>query len=149
MTATRRSRNSSGPAPKGSQKTLSFGHKVTKAGTPSAKDTKAKAHTLNPKTIDVGHVDSEAAVLEQARIEVESIKRERTAEEERASKVTDAQIRRYWREREAERKAPRVHQEGVTLEEKILRLFDMSSQFGVSFSLPFRIFTFTFEVVRD
>lgn len=64
-------------------------------------------------------------------MEVESFKRERTAEEERASQVTDAQIRRYWREREAERKAPRVHQEGVSLEEKILRFFDMSSQFGV------------------
>jgi DNA polymerase delta subunit 4 len=138
MPATRRSRNSSGPAPKGSQKTLSFGHKVTKAGTnPFAKDAKAKAHTINPKTLDVGHVDSEAAVAEQARIEVESFKRERTAEEERASKVTDAQIRRYWREREAERKAPRVHQEGVSLEEKILRLFDMSSQFGVCFHIFF------------
>jgi DNA polymerase delta subunit 4 len=133
MPATRRSRNSSGPAQKGAQKTLTFGHKVTKAGTPSFKDTKAKAHTINPKTIDVGHVDSEAAVAEQARAEVESIKRERSAEEERASKVTDAQIRRYWREREAERKAPRVHQEDVSLEEKVLRLFDMSSQFGVCF----------------
>jgi len=128
MPATRRNRNSNGPAAKGSQKTLSFGNKVTKPSTPSS--TKDKAHTINTKAIDLGHVSSEAAIAEQARVEVESIKKERTAEEERASKVTDAQIRRYWREREAERKAPRVHQEDVSVEERVLRLFDMSSQFG-------------------
>jgi DNA polymerase delta subunit 4 len=129
MPATRRTRTSSGPAAKGSQKTLSFGNKVTKPTTPAS--TKDKAHTINPKTIDVGHVSSEAAVAEQARVEVERSKTERTAEEEKASKITDAQIRRYWSEREAERKTPRVHQEDISLEEKVLRLFDMSSQFGV------------------
>lgn len=130
MPATRRTRTSSGPAAKGSQKTLSFGNKVTKPAAPSS--TKDKAHTINPKAIDldVGHVSSEAAVAEQAQVEVKKIKGERTPEEERASKVTDAQIKRYWKEREAERKAPRVHQGDVSLEEKILRLFDMSSQFG-------------------
>lgn len=45
-------------------------------------------------------------------------------------KVTDAQIRRYWRDREAERRAPRVHQEELSVEEKVLRLWDMSSQYG-------------------
>ncbi|KAH8792103.1 putative DNA polymerase delta subunit 4 [Hyaloscypha finlandica] len=132
MPATRRSRTSSGPAAKGSQKTLSFGHKVTKPATPSSTK-EDKAHTINPKAaidLDVGHVSSEAAVAEQAQVEVEKIKSERTPEEERASRVTDAQIKRYWKEREAERKAPRVHQGDVSLEEKILRLFDMSSQFG-------------------
>jgi len=133
MPATRRTRTSSGPAAKGSQKTLSFGHKVTKPATPSSTK-EDKAHTINPKAaidLDVGHVSSEAAVAEQAQVEVEKIKSERTPEEERASRVTDAQIKRYWKEREAERKAPRVHQGDVSLEEKILRLFDMSSQFGV------------------
>jgi DNA polymerase delta subunit 4 len=142
MPATRRTRNSSGPAAKGSQKILSFGNKVTKPSAPSSKD-KDKAHTINTKAIDVGHVSSEAAVAEQARVEVERSKKERTEEEERASKVTDAQIRRYWKEREAERKAPRVHQEGVSVEERVLRLFDMSSQFGVSpFPPPFPPFVF-------
>jgi DNA polymerase delta subunit 4 len=88
--------------------------------------------------LDVGHVSSEAVVAEQAQVEVETIKSERTPEEERASKITDAQIKRYWKEREAERKAPRVHQEDVSLEEKILRLFDMSSQFGVCLSTLLR-----------
>jgi len=57
-------------------------------------------------------------------------------EEERASKVTDAQIKRYWRDREAERSAPRVHQGGLTVEEKVLRYWDMSSQYGVSYFTP-------------
>ena len=76
-------------------------------------------------------------MVEQARVEVERSKKERTAEEERASQVTDAQIRQYWKEREAERKAPRVHQDDVSIEERVLRLFDMSSQFGVCLLPPF------------
>lgn len=53
-------------------------------------------------------------------------------EEERARKVTDTQIKRYWREKEQERKAPRVHQEDLTVYEKVLREWDMSGQYGVS-----------------
>ena len=52
-------------------------------------------------------------------------------DEKKAERVTDAQIRKYWRERENERTAKRVHQEDLSVEEKVLRLFDMSSQFGV------------------
>ena len=55
----------------------------------------------------------------------------RTKEEFEAEKVLAAQINRYWRARETERLAARVHQEDLSIEEKILRLFDMSSQFGV------------------
>lgn len=53
-------------------------------------------------------------------------------EEDRARKVTDTQIKRYWREKEQERKAPRVHQEDLTVYEKVLREWDMSGQYGVS-----------------
>lgn len=52
-------------------------------------------------------------------------------EEERARKITDTQIKRYWREKEQERKAPRVHQEDLTVYEKVLREWDMSGQYGV------------------
>ncbi|KAF4626955.1 hypothetical protein G7Y89_g11202 [Cudoniella acicularis] len=134
MPPTRRSRNSSGPAAKGSQKTLTFGQsKVTKS-TPSTKDKSSLKSPKLPATddIDVGHVSSEAAVQQQAQTEIERVKEKeyRSPEEEKAAKVTDTQIRRYWKEREAERRAPRVHQKELTLEEKILRLFDMSSQYG-------------------
>lgn len=50
----------------------------------------------------------------------------------KARKVTDSQIKRYWKEKESERLAGRVHQEELSVEEKVLRLFDMSSQYGVS-----------------
>ena len=130
MPATRKSRTSSGPASKASQKTLTFSNKVTKPTPASSKDKTHKTQTLNPKTtpLDLGHVSSEAAVAEQAQVE---LLKERTEEEAKALKVSDAQIRKYWREREAERKAPRVHQEDLSTEERVLRLFDMSSQFGV------------------
>jgi DNA polymerase delta subunit 4 len=132
MPATRKTRTSSGPATKGSQKTLAFGNsKVTKSTTLPGKD---KSSIVSTKPIDVGHISSEAAVEQQAKAELERVKgdgKERTAEELKAEKVTDAQIRKYWKAREAERKAPRVHQEDLSVEEKVLRLFDMSSQYGV------------------
>merc|ERR1712093_455147 len=72
--------------------------------------------------LDTGHVDSSAAVSQQAKVELEAQVEGGDKSEDviRAEKVSDAQIKKYWREREGER--------GV--EEKILRLFDMSSQFG-------------------
>ncbi|KAK5165213.1 uncharacterized protein LTR77_009311 [Saxophila tyrrhenica] len=51
-------------------------------------------------------------------------------EEEKARKTTDTQIKKYWRTKEQERLAPRVHQEDLTLYEKVLREWDMSGQYG-------------------
>ncbi|KAL1303563.1 hypothetical protein AAFC00_006932 [Neodothiora populina] len=51
-------------------------------------------------------------------------------EEARARRVTDAQIKRYWQTKERERKAPRVHQEGLSVQDKLLREWDMSGQYG-------------------
>lgn len=53
-------------------------------------------------------------------------------EEAQARKITDAQIKKYWRAKEQERLAPRVHQEELGLYEKVLREWDMSGQYGVS-----------------
>ena len=53
-------------------------------------------------------------------------------EEEQARKITDTQIKQYWRKKEQERLAPRVHQEELTVYEKVLREWDMSGQYGVS-----------------
>ncbi|KAG0651754.1 DNA polymerase delta subunit p12 [Hyphodiscus hymeniophilus] len=134
MPPTRRARTSTGPAAKGAQKTLSFGSsKISKSATkdklaspsPSSSTTKP---TISPIDIEPGHVTSEVAISEQA-VDVKA-EVSLSPEEEKARKVTDAQIRRYWRDREAERRAPRVHQGDLSIEEKILRLWDMSSQFG-------------------
>lgn len=51
-------------------------------------------------------------------------------EEARARKVPETQINRYWRAKESERKAPRVHQRDLTTHEKILREWDMQSSYG-------------------
>ena len=61
-------------------------------------------------------------------------------EEEQARKITDTQIKQYWRKKEQERLAPRVHQQDLTVYEKVLREWDMSGQYGVSLaiSLPLR-----------
>ncbi|KAL8913873.1 MAG: hypothetical protein Q9171_001366 [Xanthocarpia ochracea] len=56
--------------------------------------------------------------------------------EEKAKGVTEAAVKRYWREREQERKAPRVHQRDLSLHEKILRHFDLSSQYGPCVGIP-------------
>ncbi|KAK0110592.1 hypothetical protein ONS96_002195 [Cadophora gregata f. sp. sojae] len=157
MPPARRSRTSSGPAAKGAQKTLSFGNKVTKPTTavPYGKDISSpKAHLLKnsikqeaeaepePKKelvaeevkaeLDTGHVDSSAAVSQQAKAEIVAQAQGDGKSEDviKAEKVTDAQVKKYWREREGERRTKRVHQEELGVEEKILRLFDMSSQYG-------------------
>lgn len=53
-------------------------------------------------------------------------------EEQEARKVSDTQIKKYWRQKEQERMAPRVHQEDLGVYEKVLREWDMSYKFGVS-----------------
>lgn len=61
-------------------------------------------------------------------------------EEMQARKVSDAQVNKYWRSKEQERRAPRVHQQGLSINEKILREWDMSGQYGVSASAEQRRF---------
>lgn len=56
-------------------------------------------------------------------------------EEQQARKISDTQIKRYWRQKEQERMAPRVHQQDLTVYEKVLREWDMSNQYGVSVDL--------------
>lgn len=56
-------------------------------------------------------------------------------EESQAKKVSPAQIKKYWKKKEEARIVPRVHQEGLSLEEKVLREWDMSGEFGVSLML--------------
>lgn len=176
MPPARRPRQASTQASRAAQSTLSFGsrNKVTKpSAAPSTAEKKASTLTaaLHKPTIatvinteeddedfavakdtgkvsgtGLGHVTSEAAVAQQAAIVMVKPK---TEAEISAEKVGDAAIKRYWKAKEAERKAGRgrlslfvpclavidleiVHQENLSIEEKILRLFDVSSQYGVS-----------------
>jgi DNA polymerase delta subunit 4 len=53
-------------------------------------------------------------------------------EETRARKITEMQIKKFWREKESARLVPRVHQEDLGVHERVLRLWDVSGEYGVS-----------------
>ena len=61
-------------------------------------------------------------------------------EEARAHKISEAQIKKFWREQESLRLVPRVHQEDLDVHERVLRLWDVSNTYGVgpSFVVPSR-----------
>ncbi|KAL2222246.1 putative DNA polymerase delta subunit 4 [Thermoascus aurantiacus ATCC 26904] len=156
-----RRRGGNPAASRAQQSTLSFGSKsrVTKPSAAQAPSKKLKdvepivdnvaadtrpADTVEPDQVPVTppvgsskpHI-AEVVVSEQAKAEVEQPLSE---EDKEALKITDADLKRYWEEKEAERKAPRdvltvylshtVHQEDLSLHEKILRHFDLSTQYG-------------------
>lgn len=143
-------RRASGPATKSSQSTLAFhgaSNKVIKAGTraQSGKDSllsKPEVQNVKPEVVEIeAEIEAEieepttvdVAIIEQAEQEVKAQQAESTPEEDAARRISDAAIKRYWTAKEKQRKAPRVHQQGLSIHEKILREFDMSAHYGVSF----------------
>lgn len=145
MPATRRSARSA--AAKGAsgnkQSTLSFNNRVTKnsVGKPAGKDLVAAASatkdapavlTPPPTSQPTETVEKEEEAREEARAVVAPLEAEKKSNVEiRAEGVTDAQVKRYWRDAEASRIAKRVHQQDLSVGEKVLRYFDISSQYGV------------------
>ncbi|KAE9576592.1 DNA polymerase delta subunit 4 [Colletotrichum fructicola] len=124
------------PGPARGQSTISFSHKVSK---PVPKDLK-KAAVLGSAVERAEQAKKEEAVqVDEIQVDEPETKEEEEVKEEvpekseaviRAEKISDAQINKYWKSIEAERIAPRVHQKDVTLAEKVLRYFDVSSQYG-------------------
>lgn len=139
-------RRVSGPTAKSQQSTLAFhggANKVTKAGarTQDAKKSplsKSATKAIKPEVINLETVEEakpttvEADITEQIEKEVAAQKAESNPEDEAAKRITDAAIKKYWAAKEKQRLAPRVHQDDLSLHEKVLREFDMSGQFGVS-----------------
>ncbi|KAJ5488571.1 hypothetical protein N7539_003461 [Penicillium diatomitis] len=131
-------------APRGAQSTLSFGNqsRVTKPSSTPASLHKGKSldavqsvspvSTPEPQEVlaeahpSKRHV-AELAVRQQAAAE---LKEPRSVEDEAALKLGKKDLVSYWRTEEQKRKAPRVHQGDLDIEEKILRHFDLSSQYG-------------------
>lgn len=72
---------------------------------------------------------NEEAQLEEPEAEKEAVEKSEAAQ--RADTITDRQIGMYWRLLERRRTAARIHQEDLTLAEKVLRYWDVSSQYGV------------------
>jgi DNA polymerase delta subunit 4 len=130
--------------PKAAQTKLAFhgSNRVTKGvpaspagkkATPLEQDVKADAPTIELEEPE----SAESSLAEIAPPETQPL----SAEEQRALKVKDAQIKKYWAEKEAARIAPRVHQEGISLHEKLLRQWDTDSKYGVgapSFNSPYQ-----------
>ncbi|KAI8625799.1 hypothetical protein F5Y19DRAFT_238532 [Xylariaceae sp. FL1651] len=139
MPVTRRSSGGGGASSK--QATLSFNHRVTKSVPKSAKDlTSSTPAKQSPLAKHVIHADPAVKVEvdtdedEKVKVEEKEPKlepeREKTDAELRAEKITSRQIDQYWRKLERERRTKRVHQQDLSLAEKILRYWDVSSQYG-------------------
>jgi DNA polymerase delta subunit 4 len=90
-----------------------------------------------PEVIEIVNepTTAEAALIDQTKEEVEVQQAQSTPEEDEARQITDAAIKKYWTAKEKERTAPRAHQQDLSLHEKVLREFDMSAQYGVSYHL--------------
>lgn len=138
-------RRVSGPAAKSQQSTLAFhggANKVTKPGA-RAQDikknilSKSTTKTIKSEAIDLEPVEEanpttvEADIIDQVEKEVAAQETEGNPEDEAARRTSEATIKKYWSAKEKQRLAPRVHQDELSLHEKVLREFDMSSQYGV------------------
>ncbi|PTB66431.1 hypothetical protein BBK36DRAFT_162470 [Trichoderma citrinoviride] len=138
MPTTRRSAAASArgrPGPVKGQSTISFSGKVTKAVPKdlkkAASDSTIARTTIPERPASKGEPDViEEPEEEEAEPVVEQQIPDKSEAELRAEKITDAQVKSYWRAIEKQRKAPRVHQGDLDLAEKVLRYFDVSSQYG-------------------
>ncbi|KAL8335371.1 hypothetical protein RB598_009527 [Gaeumannomyces tritici] len=134
----------------GRQSKLSFAHRVTKPSAARAVGKDLAAATPNP----VAAVPEKTALAPAEVVDVtaDDIPEQededdeeqhytvvtaaapapvvKSAAELEAEQVSDAQVRRYWRSLESRRLAPRVHQGDLDVDEKVLRYFDVSSQYG-------------------
>lgn len=132
MPATRKSSRLSGGAG-GKQSTLSFNHRVTKSVPKSAKDAAARKPTA-PSKVAMPELETAAKELPTTPVkEAEPEVQENSEAERKAAKVTAKEIDRYWRKIEDARMAKATHQKhtaGLTTGEKVLRYFDVSSQYG-------------------
>ncbi|KLO91141.1 DNA polymerase delta subunit 4 [Fusarium fujikuroi] len=153
MPTTRRSAASTrsrGPPAK-DQSTLSFSNKVTKPVPKSAKKSAISAsiskldpdqHATQREVEDIVVNNHESIEIDkdeevEAVTEIEVVPEPARSELElQAEKVTDAQIKKYWKSIEDQWTTPRLHQQGVSLNEKVLRYFDVSSQYGPCIGMP-------------
>lgn len=131
------------PGPVRGQSTISFSSRVTKSVPANAKKAvvaPSVTHIAEPETAASPAEDTDRIEAEETdagdEAEPEEPAPARTEAEAQAEEISDAQITRHWKAVEGQRKAPRVHQEDLDVSEKILRYFDVSSQYGVSLFLP-------------
>ncbi|EGE81126.1 hypothetical protein RJZ56_000820 [Blastomyces dermatitidis] len=120
-----RQRSASGSA---SPASIPSPESALKPTSPTATETVQHPAEIEPEQKPVASsLRSENIISEQTRVELRLPKSE---EDSRAEALTEGDIKRYWENEEAGRLAPRVHQEHLTMHEKILRHFDLSNQYG-------------------
>ncbi|KYK55296.1 DNA polymerase delta subunit 4 [Drechmeria coniospora] len=129
------------PGPTKGQSTISFANRVTKSvsregkkaiSTPITSNIAAPTDAISEKqeVVDVPLAD-DVPTEEEPDVEPEEVPVVLKSETElEAEKVSDAQVNSYWKSVESQRKAPQVHQEGLDVTERVLRYFDVSSQYG-------------------
>ena len=168
MPTTRRStRSSTGAGAK--QQTLSFKHKVTKAIKTGKEGYKSPARakeyipepspepattpTKTKKTPDHDDTEPQPAPTtttdEQLAAASAAAEQPQTDAELAAAQITDKAIEKYWRGIEDSRTAQAVHKkhgEGLATGEKVLRYFDVSSQYGVRIHLSSPFFHLSVEL---
>ncbi|KAL2133411.1 hypothetical protein VTI74DRAFT_2412 [Chaetomium olivicolor] len=155
-----RSSTGAGSKASGKQQTLSFKHKVTKAiktgkepyKSPArakeyvpelSPETEAASPTTSNKKSDlpspaeqqtpVATDDEKDTKLREIGQQAQPAPQEKSEIEAKAEQLSDAAIEKYWSGIEASRNAREVHRkhtEGLTTGEKVLRYFDVSSQYG-------------------
>ncbi|KAJ4235791.1 hypothetical protein NW759_000874 [Fusarium solani] len=143
MPATRRSAGgarSRGPPTKGQSTLTSFSNRVTKNVAKSAKKSiiSPSITKIDPTQAPKQTKAEEVVVEEPEPIEVDEEEEqpevapepEKSEAELRAEQITDVQIKKYWKTIEEQWTSPRLHQQGVSLSERVLRYFDVSSQYG-------------------
>ncbi|ROW08593.1 hypothetical protein VPNG_06184 [Cytospora leucostoma] len=140
MPATRRStRGAARSAVSKQQSTLSFNHRVTK-GSATKTDKDAKIPSTAPVKVEQPAKEDIVDVVELEEQPEEAVpaqqEPQKTATEARAENISDAQVKRYWKGVEDARLAKRVHQDELSLPEKVLRYFDVSSQYGPCVGIP-------------
>ncbi|KIW86393.1 hypothetical protein Z517_01789 [Fonsecaea pedrosoi CBS 271.37] len=109
-----------------------------------SQDTKAEV-AVPSQIVEPEEAEQEEEVEEEIEVEVKTRSRrkqkvqaagDKDQRELAAEKVTDSQLKKYWQAEEDSRLAPRVHQSDLSLHEKILRHFDLSSQYGPCIGIP-------------
>lgn len=80
--------------------------------------------------LENGLTTVEAGIIEQTEQEVAAQEVTPTPDEAAARRITDARIKKYWNATGGKTEKLRVHQEDLSMHEKILRQFDMSGQYG-------------------
>lgn len=148
-TTRKSSRHSAGAG--GKQSTLSFNHRVTKpvhAAGKSTKDNLVKPTPPVSPTVEIPVKKEEEETANTSRAttsepvspiipETKKPVEPKSEAELKAAKISDAAVKKYWNQIESSRMARDVHKkhgEGLTVGEKVLRYFDVSSQYGVCVS---------------